>query len=197
MRTGQALESRQAAGAAHGHSYLEWSELCESVRLMPAEIIIRPAGPRHRADILRIVREVVEDGSTYVFAQDTPDSVLTDFFLDNAEHAFVAMRGDEVVGCYFIRRNQPGRGAHVANAAYVVSRAAAGKGVGHAMGVHSLEEARRLAFTAMQFNFVVSTNERAVALWRRLGFAEVGRLPRVFQHPTLGLVDALVMHRFL
>ncbi|MGH9886120.1 MAG: GNAT family N-acetyltransferase [bacterium] len=160
-------------------------------------MVLRAAEPGDRAGILRIVREVVDDGTTYVFAHDTPDAVLTDFFLDKAEHPFVAVRGGEVIGCYVVRRNHTGRGAHVANAAYVVGRAASGKGVGHAMGVHSLDEARRLGFSAMQFNFVVSTNERAVALWRRLGFAEVGRLPRVFQHPTLGLVDALVMHRFL
>jgi L-amino acid N-acyltransferase YncA len=159
--------------------------------------VIRRAGPRDRAAILRIAREVVEDGTTYTFAADTPDKVLTDFFLDAAEHAFVAERDGEVVGCYMLRRNQPGRGAHVANAAYVVGRAAFGTGVGYAMGAHSLEEARRLGFAAVQFNFVVNTNDRAVALWKRLGFVEVGRLPRVFQHPTLGLVDALVMHRFL
>jgi len=140
---------------------------------------------------------MVEEGTTYTFAADTPDKVLTDFFLDAAEHPFVAERGGAVVGCYMLRRNQPGRGAHVANAAYVVGRAAFGGGVGYAMGAHSLEEARRLGFAAVQFNFVVSTNARAVALWKRLGFVEVGRLPKVFQHPALGLVDALVMHRFL
>ena len=162
-----------------------------------AETTIRRAEPRDRAAILAIAREVVEDGTTYTFAADTSDKVLTDFFLDAAEHAFVAVRGDAVVGCYMLRRNQPGRGAHVANAAYAVGRAAFGSGVGYAMGAHSLEEARRLGFTAVQFNFVVSTNERAVALWKRLGFLEVGRLPKAFQHPTLGPVDALVMHRFL
>jgi L-amino acid N-acyltransferase YncA len=162
-----------------------------------AETVIRRAGPEDRAAILCIVREVVDDGTTYTFEPDTPDKILTDFFLDHAEHPFVAVRQDEVVGCYMVRRNQPGRGAHVANAAYVVGRAAFGTGVGYTMGAHSLDEARRLGFTAMQFNFVVSTNQRAVALWKRLGFLEVGRLPKVFQHPTLGLVDALVMHRFL
>lgn len=162
-----------------------------------AETTIRRAEPRDRAAILGIVREVVADGTTYTFAAETPDKVLTDFFLDAAEHAFVAVRGEAVLGCYMLRRNQPGRGAHVANAAYVVGGAAAGRGVGYALGAHSLDEARRLGFTAMQFNFVVSTNGRAVALWKRLGFVEVGRLPKVFQHPTLGLVDALVMHRFL
>jgi ribosomal protein S18 acetylase RimI-like enzyme len=52
-------------------------------------------------------------------------------------------------------------------------------------------------FKAMQFNFVVSTNTRAVALWKRLGFEIVGRLPGAYEHPTLGFVDALVMYRTL
>src|SRR5947209_1497204 len=51
---------------------------------------------------------------------------------------------------------------------------------------------------AMQFNFVVSTNERAVRLWQSFGFEIVGRLPEAFEHPSLGWVDALVMfHRDL
>jgi ribosomal protein S18 acetylase RimI-like enzyme len=69
--------------------------------------------------------------------------------------------------------------------------------VGRALAEHSLEEARRRGFAAMQFNLVVSTNETAVALWKELGFAIVGTLPGVFQHPRLGLVDAYVMHRLL
>jgi ribosomal protein S18 acetylase RimI-like enzyme len=49
----------------------------------------------------------------------------------------------------------------------------------------------------MQFNFVVSSNERAVALWRSFGFEIVGRLAAAFEHPRLGLVDAVVMYRML
>jgi ribosomal protein S18 acetylase RimI-like enzyme len=62
---------------------------------------------------------------------------------------------------------------------------------------HSLEEARRLGFCAMQFNIVVSTNAAAIFLWKKHGFSIVGTLPKVFRHATQGLVDALVMHRFL
>lgn len=159
--------------------------------------MIRRAEPRDREAILGIAREVVTDGTAYTFAADTPDRTLTDFFLDAAPQSFVAERDDVVVGCYIVRPNQPGHGGVVANAAYIVARAAAGQGVGYAMGLHSLDEARRLGFAAMQFNFVVSTNARAIALWQRLGFVEVGRLPLAFRHPTQGLVDALVLHRFL
>lgn len=75
--------------------------------------------------------------------------------------------------------------------------AAAGRGIASAMCRHSLDAARARGFRAMQFNFVVGSNERAVRLWQRHGFAVVGRLPQAFAHPRLGLVDALVMHRLL
>jgi ribosomal protein S18 acetylase RimI-like enzyme len=62
---------------------------------------------------------------------------------------------------------------------------------------HSLEYAKTRGFRAMQFNFVVSSNERAVRLWQSMGFEIVGRLPGAFVHPALGTVDALVMYRHL
>jgi ribosomal protein S18 acetylase RimI-like enzyme len=65
------------------------------------------------------------------------------------------------------------------------------------MCAHSLGEAKSRGFSAIQFNFVIASNERAVRLWQRMGFAIVGRLPGAFQHPRLGLVDAYVMLRSL
>jgi len=65
------------------------------------------------------------------------------------------------------------------------------------MAEHSLEEARRLGFRAMQFNFVVETNETAISLWRQLGFAIIGTTPGAFRHPERGLVDAHIMFRSL
>ncbi len=85
----------------------------------------------------------------------------------------------------------------MANCGYVTAQNATGRGVARAMCVHSLEVARQRGFRAMQFNFVVSTNERAVRLWTSLGFETIGRLPDAFLHPTLGYVDALVMYRAL
>jgi ribosomal protein S18 acetylase RimI-like enzyme len=98
---------------------------------------------------------------------------------------------------YKLIPNGIGRGSHVANASFMVDPDAQGRGAGRALGEHCLEEARRLGYGAMQFNFVVSTNSAAVALWKKLGFEIVGTLPRAFRHSTLGHVDAYVMHRFL
>jgi L-amino acid N-acyltransferase YncA len=160
-------------------------------------ITIRPATPSDRPSVLRIARGIVEEGTTYSFPPETTDQELIEYFLAPESPSFVAEREGAIVGCYVLRANRSGRGSHVANASYAVDGGAQGTGVGYAMGRHSLDEARRRGFLAIQFNFVVATNERAVALWQRLGFETVGRLPRAFRHPTRGLVDALVMHRFL
>jgi ribosomal protein S18 acetylase RimI-like enzyme len=110
---------------------------------------------------------------------------------------FVADDAGTVVGTYYLRANQMGGGAHVANCGYITRAQATGRGIARALGVHSLERAAAKGFAAMQFNFVVSTNQRAVALWQRLGFAIVGTLPGAFVHPTHGPVDAHVMYRSL
>jgi ribosomal protein S18 acetylase RimI-like enzyme len=102
-----------------------------------------------------------------------------------------------VVGTYYLQPNQKGGGAHVANCGYATLAQARGRGIAGAMCLHSLDVARQRGYRAMQFNFVVATNEGAVALWKSLGFELVGRVPQAFRHPALGLVDALVMYRAL
>ena len=110
---------------------------------------------------------------------------------------FVAGEDGVVVGAYCLRPNQGGLGDHVANAGYMVAPDARGRGIASAMCVHSLDVARAAGFQAMQFNFVAVSNEGAVRLWQRHGFAIVGRVPAAFRHRHLGPTDVLVMHRFL
>jgi ribosomal protein S18 acetylase RimI-like enzyme len=110
---------------------------------------------------------------------------------------YIAEDPGAVVGTYYLRANNRGGGQHVSNCGYVVAPDAFGRGVARAMCAHSLDQARTHGFTAMQFNFVIASNERAVRLWQDLGFAIVGRLPGAFHHPRLGLVDAYVMMRSL
>jgi ribosomal protein S18 acetylase RimI-like enzyme len=102
-----------------------------------------------------------------------------------------------IVGTYFLRPNQLGGGAHVANCGYMTAAEATGRGVARRMCEHSMQRARDRGFRAMQFNFVVATNERAIRLWQDLGFETVGRLPLAFLHPRHGYTDALVMFRVL
>ena len=110
---------------------------------------------------------------------------------------FVAEDEGELLGTYYIKTNQQGPGSHVCNCGYMVSSAARGRGIATAMCQHSQIVAIELGYQAMQFNFVASTNEGAVRLWRKLGFEIVGRLPGAFKHPSIGYVDALVMYKWL
>ena len=140
---------------------------------------------------------MVKAGDTYVYDPDTDESTAHQIWMCSDAKPFVAVVDGQVVGTYILKANQPGQGAHVANAGFMVHPGSRGAGVGLAMGRHALETARSLGYKAMQFNFVVSTNTAAVALWEKLGFTIVGTLPKAFRHARLGLVDAYVMFREL
>ena len=157
---------------------------------------IRPAADDDDA-IWAILEPILRAGETYALPRDWSRREALAFWRAPAHAVFVAQVGAEVLGTYYLRPNQKGGGAHVANCGYITHGRAIGRGIARGMCVHSLQFAADQGFKAMQFNFVISTNDRAVALWQRLGFEVVGRLPGAYQHPTLGFVDALVMHRML
>ena len=144
-----------------------------------------------------IFHAVVAPGDTYVFDPQTPREEALAYWFRQDTQTYVAEREGQVVGTYILKPNQPALGSHVANAAFMVSPMARGSGIGRQMGEHCLDEARRLGFRAMQFNFVVSTNEGAVRLWQQLGFRIVGTLPKAFRHSQHGFVDAYVMFKSL
>jgi len=158
---------------------------------------IRPATDADFDAMWPIFQEIVAAGDTYVFAPDTPRADALAYWFGPGIASWVVEAEGRIVGMYKIVRNQPGLGSHVANASFMVAPSYAGRGAGRHMGLHCLREARRSGFRAMQFNFVVSTNSGAVALWRSLGFAIVGTLPGAFRHRDLGYVDAYVMYRSL
>lgn len=158
---------------------------------------VRPAQTHDDDAIWDIIGPTIRAGETYVLPRDMSRADALAYWRSPAHEVFVAEAQGKVVGTYYLRANQLGGGAHVANCGYMTAPSASGRGVARAMCTHSLAHARARGFRAMQFNFVVASNARAVALWQRFGFEIVGRLPQAFAHPRLGLVDALVMYRLL
>lgn len=158
---------------------------------------IRPARITDSPSIWRIIGPTIRAGETYALDRDMTEAAALAYWLGDDRETFVVEDGGEIVGSYYIRANQAGGGRHICNCGYMTSMTSTGRGVGRAMCTHSLDVARKNGFRGMQFNFVVSTNSRAVALWQSFGFDTVGRLPRAFNHPKLGYVDALVMFRAL
>jgi len=144
-----------------------------------------------------VFREVIAGRDTYSYPPDLSLEEARAMWTTPPTRCFVAELDGKVAGVYMLRPNQPGLGDHVANAGYMVAAHARGRGVASAMCEHSLEQARAAGFTAMQYNYVVSSNERAVRLWQHHGFAIVGRLPGAFRHARLGPTDVFVMYRML
>jgi len=158
---------------------------------------IRPVINADHDAIWNIFAEIIVAGDTYAFDPQMPREEALAYWFRADTHTYIAEENDSVVGTYILRPNQSGPGSHVANAAFMVARDAEGAGVGRRMAEHCLTEARRMGFRAMQFNFVISTNTRAIHLWDQLGFKIVGTLPGAFRHPEKGFVDVYVMFRSL
>lgn len=164
---------------------------------MKGKISIRSAREADKDAVWEIIRAVIKKGDTYAFAPDSSREVMIGYWFGQQKYTYVADWNGEVVGTYVLQANQPGLGSHVANGAYMVSPQHHGLGVGTAMGHHSLEEAKRLGFKAMQFNMVIKSNQAAVHLWTKLGFSIIGEVPNAFRHQQLGLINAYIMYRAL
>lgn len=161
-------------------------------------LTIREARRVEDADaIWRILEPVIRAGETYALPRDLTREEALDYWFSDGHEVFVADDEGQIVGTYFMHPNQKGGGSHVANCGYVTAAAASGRGIARRMCIHSLEYAKGRGFRAMQFNFVVKSNERAVHLWESLGFSIVGTLPEAFLHPVAGYTDAYVMYRKL
>ena len=168
-----------------------------ATRTAPVGLTIRPDTPADADALWAILHAVLAAGDTYAFPPDLTRAEALAAWHPPSGHTFVAEREGQIVGTYLLKANQPGLGSHVANCGYMVAAEARGQGLGEALCRHSLDRARGLGFTAMQFNAVVSTNRGAIALWQRCGFSIVGTVPLAFRHPREGLVDIHVMHRLL
>ena len=167
-----------------------------------SDITISPVTREAFPSIWAILESTIREGAVYALERDMTFDQARDYWLAPDNHVFVAREGGppsgaEILGSYYVRANARGGGAHVANAGFVTAPHCRGRGVARAMGEHCAVHAKALGFKAIQFNFVVASNARAVRLWQALGYAIVGTLPRAFALPSGELCDVFVMHRFL
>jgi ribosomal protein S18 acetylase RimI-like enzyme len=160
-------------------------------------ITVREASEIDGDAVWLILEPIIRAGDTYALPADWTREEALAFWFRRENKVFVAELDGQLVGTYYLHPNQQGNGAHVANCGYATATQAQKRGVASQMCAHSLQYAAAAGYLAMQFNFVISTNEGAVRLWRRAGFDTVGVIPDAFNHPRLGYVDALVMHRYL
>lgn len=156
---------------------------------------IRKAVEKDKAQVWKIIKAVISTGDTYVYAPDSPEEKMIDYWFSFDKKTYVALDENRIVGTFYLKDNQPDLGSHVANAGYMVAPEARGKRVGRRMAEFSLVEAKRLGYQAIQFNFVVKSNENAVKLWRNLGFEIIGEIPDAFDHAEKGLTSAYIMYK--
>jgi L-amino acid N-acyltransferase YncA len=158
---------------------------------------IRRAEASDGPAILEIIIPIIREGATYALDPNMSEAEALGYWTGTDKETFVAVEDGAIVGTYYVRANQAGGGSHVCNCGYMTRAAATGRGVARNMCAHSIQYAASRGYRAMQFNLVISTNERAIRLWQSLGFEILCRIPEAFQHPVNGYVDALVMHRKL
>jgi len=160
-------------------------------------MLIREATSSDVEAIWNIFHQIVAEGDTYAYAPDTSKEDGIHYWCDIPEVTFVVEDIGIIVGTYYLKPNQPGLGSHVCNCGYMVTKEARGKGLATMMCEHSQVEAIKRGYIAMQFNLVVSSNEDAIRLWRKLGYHIVGEIPKGFRHMKIGLISAFVMYKVL
>lgn len=158
---------------------------------------IREATESDKPQIWQIIKSVIATGDSYVFYPHSSREKMLSYWFSAEKKVYVAALENKIVGTFYLKPNQPDLGSHICNAGYMVSTEAKGQGIGRKMAEFSLLEARRLGFRAMQFNFVVKSNERAIKLWLALGFEIIGEIPEAFQNQEKGFTNALIMYRKL
>jgi ribosomal protein S18 acetylase RimI-like enzyme len=171
--------------------------LANPERKSAAAPAIRAASDADFPGIWAIFQQVIAAGDTYAYVADTTRREARRLWTEAPAEAFVAEEHGHILGTYTLKPAQPGLGNHIANCGYMTHPDARGRGIGDALCAHSLTTARERGYTAMQFNYVVASNETAIRLWQKHGFDILGRVPAAFRHRELGLTDVLIMHRTL
>ena len=164
---------------------------------MESSLKIREAQDSDFDQIWPIFHEIVSAGDTYAFPRNASREEAYDLWMATPRRTYVAEESGQILGTYYIKTNHAGPGSHVCNCGYMVPKKSRAKGIATAMCMHSQKIAVELGYKAMQFNIVATSNQGAVRLWSKLGFDIVGRLPKAFNHPSIGFVDAYIMYKWL
>lgn len=146
-------------------------------------------------EIWNIFQPILKKSGTYVYSPETTKNEAYSIWFDKTYDTYIAKVGDEVAGAYVIRPGHRDLGSHICNAAFIVADKFRGNGYGKTLGEHAINQAKKLGYKAMQFNYVVSSNHVAIDLWKKLGFAIVGTIPAAYNHPEKGYIDIHIMHR--
>jgi ribosomal protein S18 acetylase RimI-like enzyme len=160
-------------------------------------LIFRKATQQDSPAIWDIIEPIIQEGNTYVFDPDSSKEKMLDYWFAGDKQTYLAEIDGKIVGTFYLKANQPDRGSHVVNAGYMVHPQFSGRGIGKAMAEFSLVEAKRLGFSAMQFNYVLKTNTVAINLWQKMGFEIVGEVPDAFLNRKMGLINVFLMYRKL
>lgn len=159
--------------------------------------MIRLVTQQDKKEILPLLRETFRAGETYPYDPQSTDEEMLDIWFSKMNRVYVYEDDGHIKGTLYIRPNQPGLGSHICNAGFIVAGTATGQGICTKMGAFALEEAKKLGYAAMQFNFVVSTNIGSLKVWEKFGFSILGRVPKAFKHSKHGFVDTFILYKEL
>ncbi len=161
------------------------------------ELSIRAVKSDETEAVIDIVEPIVRSAESYAIEPDLSREQIQEWWFSSEHEIRVAVHRDRVIGSYYLRANQRGPGAHIANCGYVTFSDFTRRGVGRAMCLDSMAVARSRGFLAMQFNLVLRSNEPALRLWLDMGFREIGEVPRAYRLPSGDFVDGVIFFRSL
>jgi len=144
-----------------------------------------------------VFSDIVNAQETYAFDPEIEFESAYQLWCESPLKAYVIKEDNQILGTYYLKANAAGPSAHISNCGYMVSPNSRGKGIARKLCLHSQQIAIELGFTAMQFNSVVSSNEIAINLWKKLGFSIIGTIPKAYKHKRLGFVDSFIMYKQL
>ncbi len=143
-------------------------------------MILREYGENDLQEMTAVWNEVVEEGIAFP-QEETLNEVSGREFFASQSYCGVAEDDGIVVGLYILHPNNVGRCGHICNASYAVSSLRRGEHIGEKLVKDCLANAKRLGFGVLQFNAVVESNIHARHLYERLGFVQLGTIPKGFR----------------